>query len=219
MQVLDKGYIELEDYMGNDNTIVCAARVSTLKKSKGAESDAKLIKYLLKNSHLTPFEMVVFQFRVKAPIFVARQWFRHRTSSISEQSRRYTDEDIEFHIPKTLRYQSTDNKQMSAGEFDIVKAEPLIDSIWKISDEAYRIYLMLLDNGVAREQARMVLPVNLYTSFYFKMDLRNLFHFLELRDHPHAQEEIRLYAQQIKKLIQPIVPVSYAAWEELNQSK
>ena len=212
--LLDHGSIELLNSMGNDNTIVSAARVSYLGVSKGAEADAKLIKYLLVNKHTSPFEQVEFQFLVKCPVFVVRQWHRHRTWSYNEVSRRYTSEGIEFHIPEELRKQSIDNKQMSAGLIE--NSEELIEIIRRITDICYSGYEFLLDAGVCREQARMVLPPNLYTSFYAKVDLHNLLHFLDIRNHPHAQEEIRIYAKAIEDLIEPIVPVTLKIWKELR---
>ena len=214
MKVLDLGFIDLLDSMGDDNRIVTAARVSYLEVSKGKDADAKLIKYLLKNKHTSPFEQVEFQFLVKCPIFVARQWMRHRTWSYNEVSRRYTSEEIEFHIPSELRMQSHDNKQMSKGVIE--NPNGLIENIKRLTDLCYSTYDFLLDYGVCREQARMILPANMYTSFYAKTDLHNLFHFLTLRNHPHAQEEIRLYAQAIESLIEPIVPVAYKAWKDLQ---
>ena len=211
MLVLDKGFIELIAHMGDDNTVVSAARVSYLGESKGLEQDAKLIKYLLKNKHTSPFEQVEFQFMVKCPLFVRSQWMRHRTWSYNEVSRRYTSDEIEFHVPSEIRLQSDDNKQMSAGLME--NPGLIIDAIKSSALMCYEMYEGMLRLGVAREQARMILPQSMYTKFYAKVDLHNLFHFLELRLHPHAQPEIRLYAQAIEELIKPIVPISYEAWK------
>lgn len=218
MQVLDKGFIELIAHMGDDNTVVSAARVSYLGESKGSEQDEKLIKYLLKNRHTSPFEQVEFQFMVKCPLFVRSQWMRHRTWSYNEVSRRYTSEEIDFHVPSEIRRQSDDNKQMSAGVFDPNGSvtESILTAMKNNGDMCNVLYDTLLSVGVAREQARMVLPQSMYTKFYAKVDLHNLFHFLELRNHEHAQPEIRLYAQAIEELIKPIVPVSYKTWKELK---
>jgi len=169
---------------------------------------------LLVNRHTSPFEQVEFQFRVKCPIFVVRQWHRHRTWSYNEVSRRYTSEEMEFHIPTELRKQSKDNKQMSAGLIE--NPESMIENMRRLTEISNTTYELLLDYGVCREQARMILPQNMYTSFYAKVDLHNLLHFLELRNHPHAQEEIRLYAQAIEQLIEPIVPVTLKIWKELR---
>lgn len=217
MDVLDKGFVELVNYMGDDNTVISAARVSHLGESKGKQADEKLIKYLMSHGHTSPFEQVEFQFRAKAPIFVARQWMRHRTWSYNEVSRRYTSEEIDFYIPQELRYQSVSDKQASENVLSDPWAKTLIKSIEKNSEGSYRLYEILLENGVCREQARMVLPVNMYTSFYAKTNLHNLFHFLELRNSPHAQYEIRVYAEAIEKIIEPIVPVSYHIWKELKK--
>lgn len=214
MRVLEHGFVELLNHMGDDNTIVSAARVSYLGETKGAEKDAALIKYLLENKHTSPFEQVEFQFMVKCPIFIARQWHRHRTWSYNEVSRRYTSEQIDFHIPAVLRKQSTDNKQMSAG--NLGDDGDLIFEMTDMTQKCYELYQMLIDKGVAREQARMILPQNMYTSFYAKTDLHNLFHFIELRNHPHAQMEMRDYARALGTLIQPVVPVTYAIWKELK---
>ena len=216
MQVLDKGSIELLSHMGDDSTVVSSARVSYLGSTKGAEQDEKLIRYLLKNRHTSPFEQVEFQFLVKCPIFVARQWHRHRTWSYNEVSRRYTAENIEFYFPKELRAQSEDNKQMSAGI--LINANSYIGVMETHAVLSLNLYNRMIEAGIVREQARMILPMSMYTSFYAKTDLHNLFHFLSLRNHPHAQEEIRVYAQAIEELIKPIVPVSYKAWKELQQT-
>lgn len=215
MEILDKGSIELVDHLGNDNTIVSAARVSYLGHSKGFEKDRQLIKYLLQNNHTSPFEQVEFQFLVKCPVFVARQWMRHRTWSYNEISRRYTSDNIEFHYPATLRLQDNDDKQSSAGILS--DSAGLLKALTVQTEGAYRLYEMFLTAGVCREQARMILPLNVYTSFYAKTDLHNLFHFIELRNSSHAQYEIRVYADAIEKLIEPIVPIAYSEWIALRK--
>lgn len=214
MNVLDKGFVELVDHLGSDNTVVSAARVSYLGKSKGENKDRELIEYLMVNKHTSPFEQVEFQFMVKCPIFVARQWMRHRTWSYNEVSRRYTSEDIEYYVPDELYYQSDSNKQASSAPLSKELSTRLINGIKFQSEGAIRAYELLLNNGVSREHARMVLPLNLYTSFYAKTDLHNLFHFLELRKSIRAQKEIRLYAEAIERLIEPIIPISYGLWKE-----
>ena len=211
MKLLDKGSIELVDYSGSDKRIVDAARVS-IAQGKGTKKDTELIEYLIDNKHTSPFEHVVFTFLVKCPVFVARQWMRHRTWSYNEVSRRYTSEDIEFHVPSKLRRQDAVNKQSSSGNLD--NDADLIQRIENWNSMSLSFYNLLIDSGVAREQAREILPVNLYTSFYGTVDLHNLFHFLELRHHPHAQEEIRVYAQAIEEIIKPVVPIAYDAWKE-----
>lgn len=215
MKVLDKGFVELLAHMGDDNTVVNSARVSYLGESKGIEQDTKLIKYLIKNRHTSPFEQVEFQFMVKCPIFVARQWHRHRTWSYNEVSRRYTSEDIDFYIPSELRAQSNHNKQMSEG---IIEDNSLLSGIEMHCNISFDLYNILVAAGVAREQARMILPQNMYTKFYAKVDLHNLLHFLGLRNHSHAQEEIKAYASAIESLIQPIIPISFDAWKSLDKS-
>jgi len=214
MQILDKGYIELIDHMGNDNTIVNAARVSFLGSSKGDEQDRKLIRYLLKNKHTSPLEQVEFQFMVKCPLFVARQWMRHRMWSYNEVSRRYTSEEIDFYVPGELRKQSVNDRQLGTGIVEDSSEE--IEWIKEISGTCMELYKSLIAYGVAREQARMVLPQNMYTSYYAKTDLHNLFHFIELRNSEHSQYEIKVYAEAIEKLIQPIVPVTFEEWKRLK---
>jgi len=217
MKVLDNGFIDLVGHLGNDNTIVSAARVSYLGESKGTEKDTELLQYLMDNKHTSPFEQVEFQFLVKCPIFVAREWMRHRTWSYNEISRRFTSKDIEFHIPSELRKQSETNKQSS--EHSAYINQELIGNIEKNYRDSHKLYNLLLMKGVCREQARMVLPVGMYTYFYAKTDLHNLFHFLELRRNAKAQEEIRVYAYAIELLIEPIVPISYRLWKERLDDK
>jgi thymidylate synthase (FAD) len=219
MDVLDKGYVELLDSMGTDNTVVSAARVSHLGESKGIQKDAELIRYLMKERHTSPFEHVVFQFRIKCPLFVARQWMRHRTWSYNEVSRRYTSEKIDFHYPDNLRFQHLVDKQNSDGSIDPENFSLFSDRIMYLTEAAIFLYEDMLAAGVAREQARMVLPQNMYTSFYGTVDLHNLFHFLELRRSPHAQEEIRAYAYAIERLISRKVPICYNAWLNKMEGK
>lgn len=218
LNVLDKGFVELINSMGDDNTIVASARVSYLGESKGPEQDGKLIKYLLENEHMSPFEQVEFQFRVKCPLFVARQWMRHRMWSYNEVSRRYTSEEIDFYIPSHFRKPSNKNKQTSIEGYFETEKELLEDYekyIW-LSQALYEYYL---DCGVAKEQARMILPQSLYTKFYAKTDLRNLLHFVELRNSSHAQYEIQIYASAIETIIENIVPVTYSIWKKLKAEK
>jgi thymidylate synthase (FAD) len=208
MKVLDYGHIVLLDSMGTDLDIINAARKSFNKEAKEfSVKDRRLLKYLWDNKHLSVFEMVVFKFGVKLPIFVARQWMRHRAFSYNERSFRYTAGDLDFYYPEKLRLQSQDNKQGSEG------------SVWSSEDNYHFIkemktsvgvvwntYEELIEEGVARELARIILPQNVYTEMIFKADLRNLLNFIDLRLHPHAQEEIRVYAEAIVELITPIVP-------------
>jgi thymidylate synthase (FAD) len=202
------GYVSLERYMGDDNTIVSSARVSHLGESKGEDKDKQLINYLVQHYHFSPLEQCEFQFVVKCPLFVRSQWHRHRMWNYNEVSRRYTSEEIQFYIPKKLRLQAKENKQGSTENY--IKSIKNIDSFYEYSvqdilenivGDSLNLYNTLLENGVAREQARMVLPQNLYTKFYAKTDLRNLFHFLALRTDEHAQWEIRQYALAIENII------------------
>ena len=220
MKVLDKGYVNLVSHMGDDRTIVNAARVSFNKQvSELSEKDEKLIKYLYTNKHTSPFEHVTFTFEVKCPLFVARQWMRHRTWSYNEISRRYTDENIEFYIPTHLRKQADSDRQASTDEtlrmIRGVQGYPLeyVDFVLdEVSHYAERMYYRLLEDGVAREQARMVLPQSMYTTFYATVNLHNLFHFLRLRNSEHAQYEIRLYADALEQLIREVVPIFYRVY-------
>lgn len=218
--ILDKGYIELLDYMGDDYSVVNSARVSYLSDSKGDDADRKLIHYLMKNRHTSPFEQVEFQWRVKCPLFVRSQWHRHRTWSYNEISRRYTSENIEFYIPSVYRTEDFRDKQKSSDSF--VKrwynrfSDPISVTVGLHCDYALLLYNRLLNRGVAKEQARMVLPQNLYTIFYAKVDLHNLLHFIRLRSDEHAQWEIQQYSNAMLEMIKPIVPWSVEAWMEYN---
>ncbi|AYJ73916.1 thymidylate synthase [Thermus phage phiLo] len=198
-----------------DAQIVRAARVSYGKGTKTVREDEKLIRYLINNEHWSPFEMVEFKFHVKAPIFVARQWFRHRTASVNEVSARYSVVEDEYYVPEYWRLQDTKNKQGSVGRLDEEANGYATEVYLKVMEEAFRSYEELLASGVAREMARMVLPLSTYTQFYWKQDLRNLLHFLKLRLDPHAQWEIRQYAQAILSLIEPLVPLTVKAWKEV----
>ncbi|AEB12089.1 FAD-dependent thymidylate synthase [Marinithermus hydrothermalis] len=214
--VLDKGFVRLVDYMGSDQRIVQAARVSYGAGTKTVREDAALIDYLMRHRHTSPFEMVEFTFHIKAPIFVARQWFRHRTASINEVSARYSVMPDEFYTPApdALRAQSSKNKQVGEGPLPPEVAQTASQTIAQAQERAYQTYQALLEQGVARELAREVLPVGLYTEFYWKQDLHNLFHFLKLRLDWHAQHEIRAYAKAIAGIVQRVVPLAYAAFEE-----
>ncbi len=213
--LLDKGYIELQDFMGDDLSVVNAARVSFLGESKGLEKDKKLLNYLLRNKHTSPFEMVAFKFRVKCPLFVARQWMRHRTWNYNEVSRRYTSEELDFYMPDSWRLQSTDNKQCSLGAAGDDIQHSLRANMQQHIDNALALYHQMLDAGVAREQARMVLPQNMYTTFIAKVDAHNLMHFMRLRMGEHAQYEIRVYAEAIyKHFFKAVLPWTAEAFEE-----
>ncbi|MEZ4630396.1 MAG: FAD-dependent thymidylate synthase [Deinococcales bacterium] len=217
IDVLNHGHVTLIDHMGDDSRIVQAARVSYGDGTKSVREDKGLIDYLMRHRHTSPFEQVIFTFHLKMPIFVARQFLRHRTASLNEISGRYSVMRDEFYLPDSdnLRYQAKDNKQ---GRSDELLPETLREDILKALDtgqvQAYQAYEALLEQGLARELARIELPLSLYTEMYWQMDLHNLFHFLSLRLDSHAQYEIRVYAEAIASLIQPIVPFAYEAFEE-----
>jgi thymidylate synthase (FAD) len=216
-RVLDKGFVRLVDYMGSDESIVQAARVSYGEGTKKIQEDRGLIRYLMRHHHTTPFEMVEFKFHVKLPIFVARQWIRHRTANVNEYSGRYSIMKEEFYLPKPedIQTQSTRNKQGRSDEQlpDDVKAR-FLDDLTRIQGEAYRIYAEAIDNDIARELARIDLPLSLYTEWYWKIDLHNLFHFLRLRIDDHAQKEFREYAVVMGDMVRTVCPIAYEAFED-----
>ncbi|MCV6637422.1 FAD-dependent thymidylate synthase [Candidatus Albibeggiatoa sp. nov. NOAA] len=213
--LLDKGYVELQDFMGDDLSIVNAARVSFLGESKGDIKDKKLLNYLLRHAHTSPFEMVEFKLRVKCPLFVARQWMRHRVWSYNEVSRRYTSEELDFYIPETWRLQSTDNKQCSSGDAEQQMQAQFTQQMQQHVEQALDTYNKMIDAGIAREQARMVLPQNMYTTFVGKVDGHNLMHFMKLRMDEHAQYEIRVYADAIyEHFFKAVLPWSAEAFEK-----
>jgi thymidylate synthase (FAD) len=216
--VLDHGFVRLVDVMGNDLSVVRAARVSYDAAWRAGEDegkDEKLIHYLWKNKHTTPFEAVTFTFEVKAPIFVFRQWHRHRTQSYNEVSARYTELEDEFYIPEIekIGIQSQTNKQGRDITVSLERKKE-IRTYEKACILAFLRYKELLEANWPRELARMVLPLSTYTKMFTTMNLRNLFHFLELRLHPHAQYEIRVYAEAMLSLVTPIVPVCVAAFKQ-----
>lgn len=214
--------VRLVDIMGNDRSIVQAARVSYGGGSKGDEADRKLLRYLWEHQHGTPFEMVEVKFHAKMPIFVARQWVRHRTASINEVSARYTNLSEEWYDPAASggwRQQSLLRKQGSqalpvSDKFSVGDLSPSglrggsISEYNNIMAECFRIYKSLLDSGVSREQARIILPTSVYTEWYWKVNLRNFIHFYKLRADSHAQWEIRVYAEAMKELLVPLLPWS-----------
>ena len=209
--VLDKGFVRLVDYFGGDQRIVQSARVSYGEGTKSVSQDGALIDYLLRHQHTSPFEQVVMTFHVKMPIFVARQWVRHRTGRMNEVSGRYSIMKDEFYVPAEDKVspQSTDNKQGRATEaFDKDTADKIINKLEEGQKAAYESYNELIDSGLAREIARINLPLSLYTEFYWEMDLHNLFHFLKLRLDSHAQYEIRVYAQVILEMCRKVAPMA-----------
>lgn len=252
-KVLDKGFVRVVDYMGDDNAICQAARVSYGSGTKTVNEDRGLIRYLMRHRHSTPFEMCEIKLHVKLPVFVARQWIRHRTANVNEYSARYSILDREFYIPETddVKPQSKTNKQGRDGELPIDVRSAMIETIRQVSEGNYQVYDELRtgmpwfdpngtpwsqynssdiadqaamdaveaghyteEHGMAREMARMVLPTNIYTQWYWKVDLHNLLHFLSLRADPHAQYEIRAYAEKICELIKPWVPHTFEAFED-----
>jgi thymidylate synthase (FAD) len=195
--VADHGFVRLVDYMGVESSIVQAARVSYGEGTKSARSDKKLVEYLYRNNHTSPFEMLEIKLHVRLPIFVARQWVRHRTANINEYSGRYSVMSEDFYLPQEFKLQDTVNKQGSGEPLDPDDAEYVRMLFDQAISEAYWAYREAVDYGVSREQARMILPVCGYTEWYWKIDLRNLLHFLKLRCDHHAQAEIREYANAI----------------------
>lgn len=209
--VLDKGFVRLVDFMGDDSSIVRAARVSYGSGTKSVREDAGLIDYLIRHEHSSPLEMVEFTFHLKLPLFVMGQLVRHRQANLNQMSARYSVMEDEFYLPENLRAQSSNNKQSSEGE---VEDETSLIALMKVSaDAAYRDYERLLSKNVGREMSRMILPQNLYTQVYWKQDLRNLLHLLRLRMDSHAQWEIQQYANAIYEIIKPIVPNTINSWE------
>lgn len=260
IQVLDHGFVRVIDYMGDDAAVVQAARVSYGAGTKKISDDRGLIRYLMRHRHSTPFEMCELKLHVKLPIFVARQWVRHRTANINEYSARYSILDKEFYVPdlgfleslkkeeslkkkeekgqtamfeligrgtlQEVAKQSTQNKQGRADITSEGEAADAVKAINSASSSAYSTYMKLLNEGskadankegLARELARVVLPTNYYTQWYWKIDLHNLLHFLSLRADEHAQYEIRAYAYQICEIVQKWVPLTWEAFEEYRQ--
>lgn len=239
--VLDHGFVRVIDYMGDDAAIVQAARVSYGKGTKQVSSDRGLINYLMRHRHTSPFEMCEIKLHVKLPIFVARQWIRHRTANVNEYSARYSILDREFYLPDTEKLalkkmiaeqpalfeqlsmaeataaQSTVNKQGREGALDAAVATEVVRKMREVSNRAFTAYDQLLGDerrpGVARELARIVLPLSTYTQWYWKIDLHNLLHFLALRAEPHAQYEIRAYAEVILDIVRRWVPLTAEAFE------
>ncbi|TVQ91875.1 MAG: FAD-dependent thymidylate synthase [Deltaproteobacteria bacterium] len=226
--LLDHGFVRVVDYMGDDAAIVQAARVSYGKGTKTASSDRGLIRYLMRHRHTTPFEMCELKLHVKLPIFVARQWIRHRTANVNEYSARYSILDREFYLPTPdqLAAQSTSNRQGREQVLSPAEGAKVLDLLRRDALQSYQTYAWLLnDQGdgspedpersmLARELARMNLTVNYYTQWYWKIDLHNLLHFLSLRADAHAQYEIRVYADKIAELVAAWVPVAHEAFRD-----
>ena len=209
--VLDKGFVRLVDYMGGDERVVQSARVSYGTGTKSFREDSGLIDYLLRNRHTSPFEQVVLTYHIKLPIFIARQWIRHRTARLNEISGRYSVLKDEFYVPaqEDVALQSTDNKQGRAREvLDADEAKKIRAALTNTQERSYAEYKELLDSGIARELARINLPLSLYTEWFWQIDLNNLFHFLELRLDDHAQKEIRLYGKILLEIAEKVAPLS-----------
>jgi thymidylate synthase (FAD) len=225
VDVLDHGYVELIGLLGDDWTPVRAARASFDSELKGEKADTKLLRYLMEHNHTSPFEMVELQWQVKAPIFVARQWVRHRTANWNEFSMRYadperiSDEGIDYYVPDKFFKQAEDNRQASSDEEVITEKGYSPDYYYRLANEqALSIYRSLIDRGVTREQARNVLPLSVYTKWIWKNDLHNTLHFLNLRLGEGAQPEIRQYAQAMVDIMKVHLPVIMELWEERRDS-
>ncbi len=228
IEVLDHGFIRVIDYMGDDSSIVQSARVSYGKGTKKISNDKGLIKYLMRHRHSTPFEMCEIKFHIKLPIFIARQWIRHRTANVNEYSARYSILDKEFYIPsaENLAAQSAINNQGRGDALTDDEASNVIQILKKDAEQTYSNYETLLNessegniideskSGIARELARMNLTLNTYTQWYWKIDLNNLLHFLALRADDHAQYEIRVYADAMLDNVKKWVPLTYEAFED-----
>jgi len=226
--VLETGFVRLVDYMGNDAAVVQGARVSYGRGTKSVSDDRNLIRYLMRYRHTTPFELAVAKFHVRAPIFVTRQWFRHRTASINEYSARYSVLEREFYFPRPehMAAQSASNRQGRDAVLPPDQAEAALAILREDAGRAYDNYLHLLNEddagqpldpsraGLARELARMNLPVNVMTQFYWQANLWNLLHFLKLRADPHAQMEIRAYADAMLRVVEAWVPLTFEAFAD-----
>ncbi len=226
LPVLDHGFVRVIDYMGTDSAIVQAARVSYGKGTKKVNEDAGLINYLLRHRHTTPFEMCEIKFHIKLPIFIARQWIRHRTANVNEYSGRYSIMDKEFYVPapEHLAAQSKVNHQGRGASLEGAEAQRVLELLREDATRSYSHYEEMLNmdaneniideskDGLARELARMNLSLNYYTQWYWKIDLHNLLHFLSLRADSHAQYEIRVYAEAMLQILKAWVPITYAAF-------
>lgn len=218
--VLDHGFIRVVDYMGDDAAICQAARVSYGRGTKSVSGDEGLIRYLMRHAHSTPFEMCEVKLHVKLPLFVARQWIRHRTANVNEYSGRYSILDREFYIPapETLAAQSSLNNQGRGEALGPDEAARVLEWLKEDAARTYDHYEAMISTegqqGLARELARMNLPANIYTQWYWKVDLHNLFHFLRLRADSHAQHEIRVYAEALCNVVRDWVPMAWGAFED-----
>ena len=216
IKVLDHGFVRLVDYMGGDDRIVQTARVSYGQGTKTVREDAGLIDYLLRHQHTSPFEHVVFEFHCKMPIFVARQWIRHRTARLNEISGRYSVMSSEFYLPPRdqIKLQSSDNKQgRNPEDVPVELQDKVLELLQRDQEATYKNYEELLNDDIARELARINLPLSMYTEWYWQMDLKNLFHFLKLRMDAHAQWEIQEYGRAIAQIVQAVCPNAYDSFD------
>jgi thymidylate synthase (FAD) len=228
LPVLDHGFIRVVDYMGDDSSVVQAARVSYGRGTKRVSDDRNLVRYLLRHSHTTPFEMAEIKLHVKLPIFVARQWIRHRTANVNEYSARYSVLDKEFYVPERsqIAAQASVNRQGRGELLSDSETDRVLQLLKRDAEIVYADYLELLNqdesgnqlasdrSGIARELARMNLSLNFYTQWYWKIDLHNFMHFLKLRADPHAQFEIRAYADKLLEIFKLWTPLTYEAFLE-----
>ena len=216
IKCLDKGFVRLVDSMGGDDAIVQAARVSYGQGTSKVSQDRGLIRYLMRHRHTTPFEMVEFKFHCKMPIFVARQWVRHRTANINEYSLRYSEARDEFYYPEpeNIQFQSALNKQGRSGEVPPELKQKVLDYFHENSERSFALYQELNKAGVARELARSLLPVNIYTEWYWKNDLHNLLHFIGLRSDSHAQYEIRVFSDAMAHYVKEKAPFAWEVYQD-----
>lgn len=223
--VLDHGFVRYIDHMGDDQRILEAARISYKSPSKGAEQDKKLLNYLWKNKHTSPFEMVKLTLNIKMPIFIMRQYVRHRMQNLNEVSARYTELPNEFYIPDTTSWRKQDGKNKQGSVLDTSTSFPIQDGdgrtigtatecVANHCRDSYTLYQQMIETGIAREMARMVLPINIYTEIYACWDLKNLLHFITLREDAHAQAEIQAYGKAIKSICQELFPWTIEAFDK-----
>lgn len=220
LKVLDHGFVRVIDKMGSDAAIVQSARISYGQGTKQTSQDRALIRYLMRHLHTSPFEMCEIKLHIKMPIFIARQWIRHRMANINEYSARYSIMLDEFYIPENqdIAMQSVDNKQGRGQALSFHEADEFRKMMIEHSKSSYAIYEKMIEKGIARELARIVLPQNIYTQFYWKCDLHNLLHLIALRSHPTAQFEIRAFSNAIEEIVKEWVPHTYEAFLDYRKN-
>lgn len=217
-ELLNHGFLELRSVLGSDESIVTTARTAYDKGTKQVSNSAGLIRYLMRRRHTSPFEFAVAIFRVRCPLFVSRQWIRHRTGAYNEISLRYSESSLMFYQPETDMVTTQDRVKKQSRTDEVVEgAELIVDAMAKETKMISQNYKTYLDSGVAREVARINLPLSSYTTFMFKMDLHNLLHFLDLRTDTHAQYEIRVYADTMVKMLEPYFPATIQAWKDYRR--